>query len=238
MANLQSNPVYCALDTTDIARAIAWARAVKPFVGGFKIGLEFFNANGPDGVRKIVEIGHPVFAVLMLHDIPNTVAGGIHAILPLDVSLVNVHAAGGSAMMRAAADAAASAGPKRPKVIGVTVLTSLDEYDLKATGISGSPSEHVLRLAKLAKTSGLDGVVCSAHEIESLRHELGPDFILIVPGIRPAGAANADQKRVMSPREAQRLGASILVIGRPMTGAPDPAAAARAIFDELRSFPT
>ncbi len=229
------NPVFCALDTVALPEALAWSRAVKPFVGGLKVGLEFFNANGPQGVRAVAEIGLPVFADLKLHDIPNTVAGGIRAVLALGVSIVNVHAAGGTAMMRAAADAAASAGAKRPKVIGVTVLTSLDQSDLLATGVTGSPSDHVLRLAKLAKASGLDGVVCAAHEIEMLRRELGRDFMLVVPGIRPAGAALADQKRVMTAGQARALGADILVIGRPITGAADPAAAARTIRDELFS---
>jgi orotidine-5'-phosphate decarboxylase len=228
-----ANPVYCALDTTDVGKALAWARAIKPYVGGLKIGMEFFNANGPQGIAKIADVGLPVFADLKLHDIPNTVAGGIRAVLPLGVSIVNVHTAGGAAMMRAAADAAATAGAKRPKVIGVTVLTSLDQSDLQATGVSASPSDHVLRLAKLAKASGLDGVVCAAHEIEMLRRELGRDFMLVVPGIRPAGAAAGDQKRVMTPREGRALGADILVIGRPITAAADPAAAARAIRDEL-----
>jgi len=233
MTRAAQNPIFCALDTTDVAKALSWARAIKPFVGGLKIGLEFFNANGPQGVAKIVEVGLPVFADLKLHDIPNTVAGGIRAVLPLDVSLVNVHASGGAAMMRAAADAAATAGAKRPKIIAVTVLTSLDAADLYATGVGGAAADQVLRLAKLAKSSGLDGVVCAAHEIQMLRKEFGPDFMLIVPGIRPAGAATADQKRVTTPAEGQRLGADILVIGRPITEAADPAAAARAIRDEL-----
>ncbi len=235
MKHAAQNPIYCALDTTDLAQATAWARTIKPFVGGLKIGLEFFNANGPDGVRRIIDLGLPVFADLKLHDIPNTVSGGIRAAMSLGISIINVHASGGAAMMRAAADAAATAGANRPKVIGVTVLTSLDQSDLQAIGVSGSPSDQVLRLATLAKSSGLDGVVCAAHEIAMLRRELGPDFMLIVPGIRPAGAASADQKRVMTPKEAHELGADILVVGRPITGAADPAAAARAIRDELFS---
>ncbi|MEQ1755376.1 MAG: orotidine-5'-phosphate decarboxylase [Micropepsaceae bacterium] len=233
MTNPARNPVFCALDTTDVGKALAWANAIKPYVGGLKIGLEFFNANGPQGVARIAELGVPVFADLKLHDIPNTVAGGIRAILPLGVSIVNIHASGGAAMMKAAADAAATAGAKRPKVIGVTVLTSLDAGDLHAAGIGGSPADQVMRLATLAKTSGLDGVVCSAHEIEPLRRALGKDFMLIVPGIRPAGASVGDQKRVMTPREAVKLGADILVIGRPITEAADPGAAARAIRDQL-----
>lgn len=231
--SMSQNPIFCAVDTTDVGKALAWARAIKPHVGGLKLGLEFFNANGPQGVAKIAEVGLPLFLDLKLHDIPNTVAGGIRAVLPLGVAIVNIHAAGGPAMMRAAADAAATAGAKRPKVIAVTMLTSLDQSDLTATGVAGSPSDHVIRLAKLAKASGIDGVVCSAHEIEPLRSALGRDFMLIVPGIRPAGAAVGDQKRVMTPREAVKLGADILVIGRPITDAADPAAAARAIRDDL-----
>ena len=233
MTNFSRNPVFCALDTTDVGKAIAWGNAIKPFVGGLKIGLEFFNANGPQGVARIAEIGLPVFADLKLHDIPNTVAGGIRAVLALGVSIVNVHASGGAAMMIAAAEAAATAGTRRPRIIGVTVLTSLDASDLQATGISGTPCDQVMRLAALAKASGLDGVVCSAHEIEPLRNALGPGFMLIAPGIRPTGAAIADQKRVMTPRDAVRHGADILVIGRPITEAADPAAAALAIRDDL-----
>ena len=235
MTHTATNPIFCALDTTALPEAVAWARAVKPYVGGLKVGLEFFNANGPQGVRAIAEIGLPVFADLKLHDIPNTVSGGIRAAMSLGISIINVHASGGAAMMRAAAEAAATAGPSRPKVIGVTLLTSLDQSDLQAIGVSGSPSDQVLRLATLARSSGLDGVVCAAHEIAMLRRELGPDFMLIVPGIRPAGAATADQKRVMTPRQAHQLGADILVVGRPITGAADPAAAARAIRDDLVS---
>lgn len=231
--NTPANPVFCALDTTDVSKALAWAKAVKPYVGGLKIGMEFFNANGPQGVAKVVEIGLPIFLDLKLCDIPNTVAAGIRALLPLGIAITNIHAAGGPAMMRAAADEAAKVGTKRPKIIGVTMLTSLDASDIAATGIAGTPSEHVERLAKLAQASGLDGVVCSAHEIELLRRACGPDFMLIVPGIRPAGASLADQKRVMTPREAFALGATIIVIGRPITEAADPAAAARAIRDEL-----
>lgn len=228
-----ANPVFCALDTTDVGKALAWAKAIKPYVGGLKIGMEFFNANGPQGVAKVAEVGLPIFLDLKLHDIPNTVAGGIRALLPLGIAITNIHASGGPAMMRAAADEAAKAGAKRPKIIGVTMLTSLDASDLAATGVSGTAPEHVVRLAKLAQASGLDGVVCSAHEIEPLRRACGPDFMLVVPGIRPAGATLADQKRVMSPREAFALGATIIVIGRPITEAADPAAAARAIRDEL-----
>jgi orotidine-5'-phosphate decarboxylase len=226
-------PVYCALDTTDLGKAMALAAAIKPWVGGIKLGLEFFNANGPQGIARLAELGLPVFADLKMHDIPNTVAGGIRAVLPLGVSIVNVHAGGGRAMMKAAAEAAATAGPRRPKVIAVTVLTSMDASDLSQTGVHGAPADQVMRLATLAREAGMDGVVCSAHEIEPLRKALGPGFMLVVPGIRPAGAETGDQKRIMTPAEALKHGADWLVIGRPITGAADPAAAARAIHDEL-----
>lgn len=227
------NPVFCALDTTEIGRAIALARDLEGRVGGIKLGMEFFNAQGPAGYQAVAETGLPVFLDLKLHDIPNTVAGGIRAVLPLKPAIVNVHTAGGSTMMRAAADAAKEAGPERPLIIGVTMLTSLDQADLADTGVSGSPSDHVRRLAGLAASAGLDGVVCSAHEIEMLRRDLGSDFTLIVPGIRPAGSDIGDQKRVMTPSEALSLGADILVIGRPITGAGSPRAAAEEIGKSL-----
>ncbi|MEP2828774.1 orotidine-5'-phosphate decarboxylase [Parvibaculum sp.] len=227
------NPVFCALDTTDLGRAETLARSLAGSVGGAKIGMEFFNAHGPAGYRAVAAAGLPVFLDLKLHDIPNTVAGGIRAVLPLRPAIVNVHTAGGSAMMRAAAEAAKEAGESRPLVIGVTMLTSLDAADLKDTGVSGSPSDHVRRLAGLAASSGLDGVVCSAHEIEVLRRDLGKDFKLIVPGIRPAGSDAGDQKRIMTPVEALTLGADVLVIGRPITSASDPRAAAEEIGRSL-----
>lgn len=227
------NPVFCALDTTDLGRAETLARNLKGSVGGAKIGMEFFNAHGPAGYRAVAAAGLPVFLDLKLHDIPNTVAGGIRAVLPLKPAIVNVHTAGGSAMMRAAAEAAREAGDDRPLVIGVTMLTSLDASDLTDTGVTGTPADHVRRLAGLAASSGLDGVVCSAHEIEVLRRDFGKDFKLIVPGIRPAGSAVGDQKRVMTPAEALSLGADVLVIGRPITGAGDPRAAAEEIGRSL-----
>lgn len=227
------NPIFCALDTTDVDRAVALARGLKDSVGGAKIGMEFFNAHGPAGYRAVAETGLPIFLDLKLHDIPNTVAGGIRAVLPLGPAIVNVHTAGGSAMMRAAAEAAREAGERRPLIIGVTVLTSLDEADLAAIGVGGTASDQVRRLAGLAAGAGLDGVVCSAHEIESLRRDLGRDFKLIVPGIRPAGSDIGDQKRVMTPTQALALGADMLVIGRPITGAGDPRAAADEIVRSL-----
>ena len=227
-----SNPIFVALDTPDLQRALAIAEAVKPHVGGLKVGLEFITALGPDAVRRVVDTGLPVFADVKFHDIPNTVAGAARAIAMLGVTMFNVHASGGEAMMRAAAGAIADIYP-RPLLIAVTVLTSLDDAALETVGQKGPAEAQVERLARLVKASGLDGVVCSAHEIATVRKATGPDFLTVVPGIRPAGADPADQRRVMTPAEARAAGADILVIGRPITAAPDPAAAARSIAQEL-----
>ena len=228
------NPIFPALDTTDLGKAEAMGRALAPFCGGLKLGLEFFSANGPQGFRAMAALGAPIFADLKYHDIPNTVAGGVRAIAKTGIAIVNVHATGGRAMMEAARKAAEdAAGEKRPKVIGVTVLTSLDDTDMQATGIRSGAAEQTLRLAALSRAAGLDGVVCSPHDIAAIRRECGPGFMLIVPGVRPEGSALGDQKRVMTPHEAHRLGADILVIGRPITEAAEPASAARAIRDSL-----
>ena len=226
------NPVFVALDTADLTRATALARAVKPYVGGLKVGLEFISALGPDGVRRIVETGVPVFADVKFHDIPNTVAGAARAIAGLGVAMFNVHASGGEAMMRAAADAVAHVTP-RPLLIAVTVLTSMDEAALEEVGQRGPAEAQVERLAALTKSSGLDGVVCSAHELAAVRKVAGPDFLTVVPGIRPSGAAVGDQRRIMTPASARAAGADILVIGRPITAANDPAEAARLIAQDL-----
>lgn len=230
---MNSNPVYAALDTTDLDYARELAGRVRGSVGGLKLGLEFFNAHGPAGVRPFLDMGLPVFLDLKYHDIPNTVAGACRAAAQLGVSILNVHAQGGMAMMKAARDAVKSVSPAT-KLIAVTMLTSIGDEDLPSLGLTPPVGDQVLRLASLAQQSGLDGVVCSAHEIARLRKELGPDFLLVVPGIRPAGSDAGDQKRVMGPAEARDAGASILVIGRPITGAPDPAAAARAIAETLK----
>ena len=227
-----SNPVFVAIDTTDLGHARQLASHVRGSVGGLKLGLEFFSAHGPGGVTPFVEMGLPVFLDLKYHDIPNTVAGACRAAARLGVSIMNVHAQGGAAMMRAAVEAAKSVAPST-RVIAVTMLTSLGDEDLPSLGLAPSVGDQVLRLASLARQSGLDGVVCSAHEITRLRQELGPDFLLVVPGIRPAGADPGDQRRVMGPAEARDAGANILVIGRPITGTPDPAQAARDIAQSL-----
>jgi orotidine-5'-phosphate decarboxylase len=242
----RANPVYCAIDTVDLPQAAKLIRSVAsnaiPSVGGIKLGLEFFLAHGAPGVRyafpaPVRATGIGFFLDLKLHDIPNTVAGGIRAVVELEPTFITLHTAGGAAMMRAAVETVASEakrqGVARPRLLGVTVLTSLDKSDLAATGVAGEPADQVVRLALLAQQSGLDGVICSPLEIAALRKACGPDFVLMVPGIRPAGSATGDQKRVTTPKQAVELGANHLVIGRPITEAADPAAAAQSIAREL-----
>jgi orotidine-5'-phosphate decarboxylase len=227
--------VFVALDTPDMDGALSLAGSLAGLVGGIKLGKAFFTANGPQGVRRAAAAGLPVFLDLKFHDIPNTVADAVRAALALAPVMLTVHASGGAAMMRAAADAAEEAGANHPLVLGVTVLTSLGAEDLAATGLAGPVPDQVMRLARLAQASGLDGVVCSAREVAALREACGAAFKLVVPGIRPAGAAAGDQKRTATPAEAIAAGADYLVIGRPVTGADDPAQAARAIIDEIEA---
>ncbi|MFL5336298.1 MAG: orotidine-5'-phosphate decarboxylase [Geminicoccaceae bacterium] len=227
------NPIFCAVDRPDLEGTLALTRELAPHVGGVKLGLEFFVAQGPRGVEAVAQIGPPIFLDLKLHDIPNTVAGAVREVARLGVAMLTLHASGGRAMLEAAADAAAGTGA-RPALLGVTVLTSLDETDLEDIGMAPAPAAQALRLAKLAVFSGLDGLVCSPHEILGLRRALGPAPKIVVPGIRPAEAAD-DQKRVMAPAEALALGADILVVGRPITRAPDPAVAAARLARGLRS---
>lgn len=219
-----SNPIYLALDVPQLAAAEALARKVKDHVGGLKLGLEFFCAHGHHGLHEIAKIGLPIFLDLKLHDIPNTVAAAMQAIHVLEPAIVTIHASGGRAMME---DAKAAAG-EHTKVVGVTLLTSLDESDMAATGIGGSANDQVMRLADLAHSAGLDGIVCSGHEVGAV-HRQWKDGFFVVPGLRPAGGAMGDQKRAVTPREARDNGASVLVIGRPISRAEDPVAAARAI---------
>jgi len=219
-----SNPIYLALDVPRLEAAEALARKVQGHIGGIKLGLEFFCAHGHHGVHEIAKIGLPIFLDLKLHDIPNTVAAAMQAIHVLEPAIVTIHAAGGRAMME---DAKAAAG-EHTKVVAVTMLTSLDESDLAATGVGGSAHDQVLRLADLAHTAGLDGIVCSGQEVGAV-HRQWKDGFFVVPGLRPAGGALGDQKRAVTPREARDAGASVLVIGRPISRAEDPVAAARAI---------
>lgn len=232
---MNRNPIFCAFDMKDILAATALADRLLGAIGGVKLGLEYVMANGPQGCAPFVKSGMPVFVDVKLHDIPNTVAGAVTSLLPLEADFINVHASGGAAMMRAAAEAAAKAQGKKPKLLAVTILTSLDASDLKQVGMEPDTAAQVKRLALLAKDSGMDGVVCSPAEIKVLREACGPDFILMVPGIRPAWSAANDQKRITTPREAMDWGASYLVIGRPITGDADPAAAARRVMDELNA---
>lgn len=219
-----SNPVYLALDVPSLEAGKALLSKVKDHIGGVKLGLEFFCAHGSHGVHEIAHMGLPIFLDLKFHDIPNTVAGAMQAVHMLEPKIVTVHASGGRAMMEDAKAAAADGC----KVVAVTMLTSLDERDMTRTGIAGSAEDQVMRLADLAHDAGLDGIVCSGQEVGKV-HKQWKDGYFVVPGLRPAGANVGDQKRVVTPRQARDDGASVLVIGRPISKAPDPAAAARAI---------
>ena len=227
-----ANPIFCAVDTSDLASAQKLARDIRGAVGGLKLGLEFFIAHGPEGVRAVAGEGQPIFLDLKLHDIPNTVAGAARAAGNLGVDRLTVHAGGGPAMLMAAVDAA-KAGARPPKVVAVTVLTSLDAKDLNLIGFGRPVSEQVLRMTVLAQEAGCDGVVCSPEEVRLLRSEVGPDFLLVVPGVRSAGADVGDQKRVATAGAAIKAGADLLVIGRGITAAADRRAAAMAFSDEV-----
>jgi orotidine-5'-phosphate decarboxylase len=216
--------VYVALDTPDIDKAKAIATRVRHHVGGIKLGLEFFMANGRHGVLEMHELGLPIFLDLKLHDIPNTVGKAIQALRGLEPAVLTVHASGGRSML----EDAKAAAPSGTKVVAVTMLTSLDENDLRATGIDGSSHDQVLRLTELAMDAGVDGIVCSGEEVRAA-HKLWPKGFFVVPGVRPANGAIGDQKRVVTPRAAIDAGASILVVGRPITAAEDPDLAAREI---------
>lgn len=223
-----SNRIYVAIDTPDLARAQALAQKVRHHVGGLKLGLEFFCAHGAGGVREMAHIGLPIFLDLKLHDIPNTVAKAVQSLGPLAPAILTVHASGGRAML----EDAKAAAPVGTKVVAVTMLTSLDSNDLSDTGVIGSPADHVRRLADLAAESGIDGIVCSGEEVAAVK-KAWPKGFFVVPGVRPSNGVIGDQKRVVTPRVAVDAGASILVIGRPITQAEDPDAAARAIAATL-----
>jgi orotidine-5'-phosphate decarboxylase len=221
-------PIFVAIDTPDLEQARTLARSVQGSAGGVKLGLEFFCANGPSGVAEIAAVGLPLFLDLKLHDIPNTVAKAMQALRPLDPAVVTVHAAGGRAML----EEAKAAAPEKTKVVAVTVLTSLDGEDLKSTGVGGKPEVQVERLAALAREAGLDGIVCSGKEVKAAKRSWRDGFF-VVPGLRPQGSGTGDQKRIVTPRAALDFGASILVIGRPITQSDDPAAALKAIAATL-----
>ncbi len=225
--------ILVALDVATAAEAASLADRLRGVVGGFKIGSQLFTAAGPDLVRTLVDRGDRVFLDLKFHDIPNTVAGAVTAAVELGVWMVNVHAAGGAAMLAAARQAADRRTATPPVLIAVTVLTSLDAKALASTGVQDSPLDQVLRLARLTQSAGLDGVVASPLETAAVRAACGPEFVIVTPGIRGGGAQD-DQSRTMPAADAIRAGSSYLVIGRPITAAPDPRAAAARIAEELR----
>lgn len=224
--------LFIALDTPDPAAAAALAGSVAPYCDGLKVGLEYFTANGPEGLKPLHRFQKPLFLDLKLHDIPNTVMGAVASAAGLGVSWLTVHTSGGRAMLEAAKEAAGS-GPLQ--ILGVTVLTSLDEADLHSLGVQDTPANQVLRLAALAEQTGLDGIVCAAMDLPQLAPRFG--YHLVTPGIRPAGAGRGDQKRTLTPLEAVAAGATHLVVGRPVTAAADPAAAAAALYAELNREP-
>ena len=232
------NPILVALDVESAAKAVALANALRGAVGGYKIGKQLFTAEGPAMVRELAERGDRVFLDLKFHDIPNTVAGAVQSAVATGAWMVNVHASGGSAMMKAAAESARKTaealGRPRPLVIGVTVLTSMNDAAFAEIGVSRGIQAQVVHLARLAKESGLDGVVASPQETAAIREACGPDFQIVTPGIRPADQQGKDdQARTLTPKEAMAAGASYLVIGRPITGAPSPREAAEKILASL-----
>lgn len=224
--------VIVALDFACAGQALAFAARVTPQACRLKVGQELFTAAGPELLETLMQRGFDIFLDLKFHDIPNTVAGACKAASQLGVWMINVHALGGRAMLEAARDAVAGA-THRPKLIAVTLLTSMAAQDMREVGIEGEPAAAALRLAKLAQASGLDGVVCSAQEAALLKRECSAEFCLVTPGIRPAAGAKDDQQRIMTPAAAVAAGADYLVIGRPVTQAPDPVAALDAINQEI-----
>jgi orotidine-5'-phosphate decarboxylase len=223
--------IIVALDTDSPESALAAVRSLSGEVGMFKVGMELFPRGGPELVRRIREAGCDVFLDLKFHDIPNTVAGAVRSAAAMGVKFATVHASGGGAMLAAAADAARGTGTT---ILAVTVLTSLDDADLASVGFSLGAADAVLRLAELAVRSGAGGIVCSAKEVAGVRAQVGNDVVLVTPGVRMAGGDAGDQKRIVTPDEAVRLGADYLVVGRPITRAPDPPGAARAFAEAMR----
>lgn len=227
------NPVFTAIDVNDLEQAKKLVADLKGISGGIKLGKEFFTSFGPQGILDVVGKDVPLFLDLKFHDIPNTVAGAVRsACKTMSPSMMTIHASGGPAMVKAASDAAKETGGNS-LILAVTVLTSMDQEDLVATGVEKSPGRQVVDLAKMAKENGADGVICSPLEIDAIRKACGPDFKIVVPGIRPADADHGDQKRVKTPVEAMNEGADYLVIGRPITSHATPATAAADIVESL-----
>lgn len=227
---MSKTELIVALDVDTLEEGLELIRKTGDAVSWYKIGKQLFTRFGPEAVRQVKGCGKKVFLDLKYHDIPNTVGQAVKAAAGIGADMTNVHASGGPAMLR---EASKSAAGSEVLLIAVTVLTSMNQEELAAVGLSATPLEQVVRLARLAQASGIPGVVCSAQEIAAIRQACGPDFKLVVPGIRPAGADHGDQKRVMTPAEAARAGADYIVVGRPITAAKDPQAAARAILAEL-----
>ena len=222
MNKIFKNPIILALDVNSVTKALSIISDLKDHIGGVKLGMEFFNSFGPDGVREVSKFDIPIFLDLKLHDIPVTVYKTLKTLMDLDIAIINVHSSGGKDMLEAAVKARNESDNKSVKLIAVTVLTSLDDKDIKEIGYKEKSEDLVLRLASLAKESGLDGIVCSAREISLIKRKLGEDFILVVPGIRLDEDNKNDQKRIMSPKNAIDEGADLLVIGRPITESNDP----------------
>lgn len=225
------NPIFVAIDTADVHHARALVRDFDGHACGLKLGLEFFCANGEEGVLRVAEHEIPLFLDLKFHDIPNTVAGAVRSIAHLNPAVLTVHASGGKDMMKAAKDAA----PPNTKVVAVTVLTSLSEDDLESIGVRASLARQVERLAALAREAGLDGIVCSGAEVKAAKADW-PEGFFVVPGVRPEGFNSADQKRVVTPGQALDDGASIIVIGRPITASPNPGRALAEIHESLQGM--
>jgi orotidine-5'-phosphate decarboxylase len=220
-----------ALDLPDEYEALKLVDRLGQTCQWYKVGMELYYAAGNSIVQQLRDRGFNVFLDLKLHDIPNTVAGAVRSATHAGASLLTIHATGGAAMMQAAAEAASA--PGSPRLLAVTVLTSMDANELAGIGFTASPAEQVLRLARLAQASGIDGMVCSSEEVATLRKETGPNTLLVIPGIRPTGSAVGDQKRIATPAQAIAHGASMLVVGRPITRAANPAGAAHAILEEI-----
>jgi len=234
MRKQPANPIFTAIDKNDLGIAKTVGAAIAPHTGGIKLGKEFFTNFGPQGILDVVGSDTPLFLDLKFHDIPNTVAGAVRAAAnSVAPNMLTIHGSGGADMIKAASDASAEFGVNRPWILAVTVLTSMDNADLLETGVESDTASQVLRLAALAQENGADGVICSPLEISALRAQCGPDFKLVVPGIRPVGSDHGDQKRVKTPLEALNEGADYLVIGRPITGAADPAEAVSNIAKDL-----
>jgi orotidine-5'-phosphate decarboxylase len=234
MNKVFSNPIILAVDSSSIIEAKTLVLDLKDYIGGIKLGMEFFNSFGPEGVKTIKKLNIPIFLDLKLHDIPITVYKTVKSLLDLEPAIINVHASGGKEMMMAASRALRESNNVKTKIIAVTVLTSLDNNDLKEIGFDEKSDTLVVKLANLVKDSGLDGIVCSAKEISLVRKSIGDDFILVVPGIRPHKDKLNDQKRVMTPKEAISLGADLLVIGRPITNAENQIKATKEILNQIK----